>query len=799
MSTTGEPAGPTGPRDDDAADLHRARQLLSATAIRALSQDVWTRWRPVLDVPILLGFLLGMALLYAGPLPQDRPIPPLDSIADQTIRAHRDVLVEDKAATAMRRANAAEASPPAYDYDPELYYQQGRPIVAAVEAMAARAREGTLDAAGRREAFQQELGVPVPSGTFDLIEKLDNPSDLAAAITFFLNIALDRMVVADRADLPGEGPLLVRDAGRGGVLTRANSNSVMDIALLRRQMQARAATAPYGSARSVRTFALETANTLARPNLIANPDLTAELRDAAIAKVEPVLLRIADGEVIIREGDRVTRSVQERLRMLNAGEASRPAWAELAALAALALLLLVLSISLLRPQVRGGELGRKQYYLVLTALAATSLVLAVTHQLGPILAEAFGLPARLGALMMPVALVSLLLALLLDLRVALLAGLSVTLLTAYKTGTDAWLVAYHMAGVLAAGIAARRLRRRSDLLRAALLVALAQLALVPIVAILGFTGVQQDLGTAAGVVVFILVQAALVAALAAVLLPVLEVVFDAATDMRLLELASADNPLLKELALRSPGTYYHSMVMANLAETAADAIGARALQCRVMALYHDIGKMKRPSYFAENQRTGNIHDRLPPELSARMIFAHIKDGIDLARKHRLGKPVIDAVTQHQGTTLLRIFYEKAKDRARTTGETIDEQEFRYPGPRPVTRESGILLLADSVEAATRALKDPAPAEVRARVASVIRGKVEDRQLDDCRLTLGDLARIEEAFARVLTLGIYHARIEYPPAPRLADAPRGASVEPLPSDDARNRNVHPLPGLGERAS
>jgi len=213
----------------------------------------------------------------------------------------------------------------------------------------------------------------------------------------------------------------------------------------------------------------------------------------------------------------------------------------------------------------------------------------------------------------------------------------------------------------------------------------------------------------------------------------------------------------------------------------------------VMALYHDIGKSVRPSYFAENQRGANIHDRLPPELSARIIFAHIKDGIDIARKHRLGRPIIDAITQHQGTTLLRVFHQKAVERARGSGVTVDEAEFRYPGPRPRTRESGILLLADAVEAATRALKDPSPADVAARVRKVIDEKREDRQLDDCPLTMADLAKIEQAFVRVLTLGVYHSRIEYPPMPRPA-----ASV----SNDERTTANHPrdtVRGLESRAS
>jgi hypothetical protein len=259
-----------------------------------------------------------------------------------------------------------------------------------------------------------------------------------------------------------------------------------------------------------------------------------------------------------------------------------------------------------------------------------------------------------------------------------------------------------------------------------------------------------------------------------------------------MEMASADNPLLKELALRSPGTYFHSVVMGNLAEAAADVVGANALQSRVMALYHDIGKMRRPSYFAENQNSGNVHDRLPPDLSARIIFAHIKDGIDIAVENKLGRPVIDAIAQHQGTTLLKTFYAKALERSKVEGKTVNEAEFRYPGPRPQSKEAAILMLADAIEASTRALKDPSPAEVRARIHTVVGERIADGQLDHCQLTLKDLAAIEEAFARVITLGVYHSRIEYPTLPR-------SRADDKNDEQARNHDISSLRNLANGSS
>jgi hypothetical protein len=283
----------------------------------------------------------------------------------------------------------------------------------------------------------------------------------------------------------------------------------------------------------------------------------------------------------------------------------------------------------------------------------------------------------------------------------------------------------------------------------------------------------------------------------------LELLFDETTDTRLLELASADNPLLKDLALKAPGTYYHSTMVANLAEAGAEAVGANGLMCRVMALYHDIGKLQRPAYFMENQRgTENIHDRLAPDVSARIIFHHILDGLVMAKKAKLGRLILEGIAQHQGTTLLRVFHEKAK----AQGFNGPEDEYRYPGPRPQRREAGILLLADSIEAATRALKDPSAATVGERVRQVIEFRVGEGELDDCNLTLRDLDIIEATFTRTLTLGVFHNRIDYPPMANPggslpegdADNNAGNNTDGDADGDAdRDHRVHPLPGVADR--
>lgn len=242
-------------------------------------------------------------------------------------------------------------------------------------------------------------------------------------------------------------------------------------------------------------------------------------------------------------------------------------------------------------------------------------------------------------------------------------------------------------------------------------------------------------------------------------LPIWENLFGIVTPIKLVELANPNHPALKRLLMEAPGTYHHSIIVANLAENAAEAIGADGLLARVGAYYHDIGKMKRPFYFRENQiATGNPHDKLSPSLSTHIILSHTKDGVELAKKYKVPKVVQDFILQHHGTTAVAYFYHKAKEQDKDDRVHIDD--FRYDGPKPKKRETAIVMMADTVEAAVRALPDPTPGKVEGLIRKLIKSKLDDGQLDDCHLTLKDLNTIANAFAGVMT-GVFHERIEYP--------------------------------------
>ncbi len=595
------------PRDD----LLRAREELRQRAERALGQGRWRRWRPALDLTLLAAFVVLLTALLAPPVPGVLPIPALDSVAQTTIRAERDVLVEDRKATALRRQESAAGVLPVHDYDSELYFTLGDRVSAAVGKMVRRRDQSEATEVARRTAFEGDIGVPIKPGVFPLVEKLEDPLDIGIAVNFFLNMGLDRMIIANRAELPQSGGIESVDLATNRSIRLFYLGGILDLRQFRRLIQARSGDAPYGTARIVRSWIFETAMLLVGANLRANEAATRKLREDAAAEIEPVFVQIKAGEVLVRRGDRVTRSVQERMRWLNESAGGRQRWGETAAMALLLSGVILLAGIFFRRGRVAHDLDRKQILVTLTIVLIAAAFAIAMYYAGRGLAEGLAIPPETATLLIPLALATVLVSLLVDARTSLLVGIGMTILLAGESFGPSKL---------------------------------------------------PELGAAAA-------SGLIVAVLALGLLPALEHLFDQPTDMRLLELASSDHPLLKRLALVAPGSYYASVLVGNLSEAAADAIGANGLRARVMALYHDIGKIVRPGYFAENQRDHNEHDRLAPEVSARIILGHVQDGIEIAQRERLGPVGLEAITQHQGTTLTKWFYATALERARACVRT----------------------------------------------------------------------------------------------------------------------------------
>jgi putative nucleotidyltransferase with HDIG domain len=361
--------------------------------------------------------------------------------------------------------------------------------------------------------------------------------------------------------------------------------------------------------------------------------------------------------------------------------------------------------------------------------------------------------------MVPLMLFGMTVAIAYEQEIALLLSAGITLITVVALGhgmADAIVLLAATAGAI---LLLNRVRSRSKLLW----VGIWSAAVAALTAIGVGTLEGEPLYTTFQTAAYVVLWAVISGSLMTVMLPMVERVFNVQTDLSLIALGDPSHLLLQELIRRAPGTYNHSITVASLAEAAAEAIGARGLLVRVGAYFHDIGKMLKPGYFAENQGQGdNRHRSLVPAMSTLVIIAHVKDGADLARQSKIPEPIIDFIQQHHGTTLVEYFYRQASESKKSDphGAEVDESSFRYPGPKPQTKEAGILMLADAVESASRVLVEPTPARIESLVDEISRKRLLDGQFDECGLTLEEVRKIGDSLVKSLT-AVYHGRVKYP--------------------------------------
>lgn len=358
--------------------------------------------------------------------------------------------------------------------------------------------------------------------------------------------------------------------------------------------------------------------------------------------------------------------------------------------------------------------------------------------------------------LIPVACAPLLLTLLINYKISLFVSSMNVIIIAALVNFDPQIILLSLSGALIGSTILRKMQQRNDILIASAIIAGVNAIITFSTGVLLSSNIKEvflnSLFSAIGVV--------FAGILTIGFLPLLEATFDIITTLKLLELSNPNNELLKRLLMEAPGTYHHSMVVGNLAEMAAEEVGANPIITRVGAYYHDVGKTTRPYFFKENQLgKENPHDKITPNLSTLIITSHVKDGIELAKEHNVPKIIQDIIAEHHGTTLVKYFYYTAKNSSENP-EEVKEEDFRYPGPIPSTKEAGIIMLADSVEAAVRSISEPTKGKIEEMVNNIIKDKLNDGQLDNCDLTLKDLGKIRRCFLKALT-GIYHQRIEYP--------------------------------------
>jgi hypothetical protein len=497
-------------------------------------------------------------------------------------------------------------------------------------------------------------------------------------------------------------------------------------------------------AEAERALAGDLAAGLIQPNVVIDEEQTADARDQARAEVPPVPVSISAGEAIVREGDPITIGDIEALVELGL---TRPAVqagtvAGNALIAAIVAGLLVAFLWRFEPEVWHRNRSVLLFFLSLV-VSAVAIRIAADRTLW-----AFAVPTSATVLLIGILLRN-------SAGVAMAGALAILAGVMNRDALEP--AAYVLAGGLVGLLTITHAERLNAFVRVFVALSVVNVAVVVAFSLLG----QRDLAALITLGVVGIVNAFLSVILAVGSFTLLGNVFGIMTVFQLLELANPSNRLLRRLLLETPGTYHHSVMVGNLAERAAETIGADPLVARVAAYYHDIGKMKNPLAFIENQAGAhNIHDDLNPETSARIIAGHIRDGIDLGYEHRLPVQVIGYIPQHHGTSVMTYFHTKALREVGGRTDLVDERIYRYPGPKPQSREAAILMLADGVEASVRSLDEKDEESIRAMVDRIVDARVEDGQLDDAELTLKNIAQIKEAFVGQL-LGMYHSRIKYP--------------------------------------
>lgn len=679
-------------------------------------------------------------------------------IATSDIRATQDFLIEDRRLTEIKRAEAEASAPYVYSLRggaaEELIesFSRGLEIVrehAGVEELDIRARSALL------EAFGVE---PTPEEWRTLVRYRDDPaliievSRIARKIYSLWIVADERLFRDDRM----HGIVVVDD--RSGEIISSGQLDVPVISIDDARLRREPLNLPgRGRGRDLDLLSRMISRML-KPNLALNRELSDERRKAAASAVRPVLYQIKRGEMIVRLGERITPEQAMRLEKI---AESRRVFNKLVAGMGIFFLvgaILYFPYRFARKNIRKFQPSNKDILLLSLVAISSFIVLKV----GLIICTAVGgfIPGLVSAdyyYLLPFAFAPMIVRIIINSEVALVFCAITAPLLGLMFDNSFTVAIYALLGGVVGAHGVRQCKDRSTIYTAGM-----KVSVVNLVMALSFQIQVERFWSPETLycALFALLGGLLNAAFVSGLVPLIESLFNYTTDVKLLELANLNSPILREMLVRAPGTYHHSVLVGTLAEAAAESINANPLLARVAAYYHDIGKIGKPQYFVENQHGGeNRHDRLTPNMSALVLISHVKEGVELAREHRLGQPIQEIIRQSHGTALIKYFYSKAKELA-PLDQPPDENEFRYPGPKPQTREAGLVMLADAVEAASRTLTEPTGPRIQGMVQKIINNIFIDGQLDECELTLKNLHEIAKSFISVLT-GIYHHRIDYP--------------------------------------
>ncbi len=759
-----------------------------------------------LSLAFLFSIILSMLLFYDFDFSYSVRIG--DTVAHD-VKAPVALEVVDEVATEEKRKTAERTVPTVFDFDSGTFEDLYGRVYAAFRKMREEMRQVNLskddferfDQVKKlfplKAQFEKALGRPVSEQVFEwlIVNRFSQRIESLAMQSLDRWSSVKIAEGLDKLASEGRREVLLREVestGRGREMTIA----IRDLRDLSHDDEfpvvkpAITNTFTSSDARLLEDFA----RGLLYPNVTMNRQETETRRQRARDSILPVVISLKKGQMIVPEGA-VVQPIHATVlgEIENQRSGRNRNFVALVASVMFVVMMLVFSsylrrFTLNRVKVEGVEIVIMGV-VILIVVAMTKFFIFLTDTA---FSTVFGsmIPDSAFVFAAPVATATMLVGLLITAgEVVWIFSLFIAVVLGLMVDSKFSFMLVTVVGSLAAARGVYGCKARNDLYVAGLRTGLVNALMILLVMTLQHFGDESFMRQLLWTVPAGLLSGVLSSLMAMMLIPLLETVFNVTTDIKLLELSNLNHPLMKEMIVKAPGTYHHSLVVGSMVEAAAEEIGANPLLAKVMSYYHDIGKTEHSQYFIENQKPGNNpHDHLSPNMSKTILIAHVKDGVELGLDYKLGKAIIDGIVQHHGTTLIAFFYNRALELHNEEHDEVSEEDFRYPGPKPQFREAALIMLADSIEAASRSLDEPTPVRLQNIVKNIIQRKFMDGQLDECNLTLKDLTHIEESFTKIL-LGIYHQRIDYPK--RMGG---GASETPVARKAAASgANVIPGPG------
>jgi len=695
----------------------------------------------------------------------------IGDVAKRDIKAPKNFFVEDKEATDIKKNEVKESVKIIYDFDAALLKKISSNIDAAMKIpreLFKKADEQTLEpdptfaiVLATKPGFEEKLGIEISKEVYSILYKHQFSSDITMILTTIIDKILTNGIVANKE-------ILLKETDKGIILRTIGSTeerTVNNLKVFYGPDQAKAMVRIEGEPLlkginyTLSNLIVDLCQKLLQPNITLNKNETEKRIQEAETQIKPILYKIKAGEMILREGERVDKVQQVKLSALQDQAEEKDIFISSTGIALITFLSILVVYLLFLKDHKKLQLAHNKHILFLSLGLILYLTFAkfstyIAQSANP---EAMWDFSSLSFFMIiPIPSAAMLTCLFLGFDIAVFFTIVLSLLTSLSfSGSFEVFIFFFLSSITAAYWVKERQERKNFIIAGFKLAAFN----VVLALSLGFYSLAQpDVTILAKEMALAFCGGLFAATFTIGFTPLIEIIFDYTTDSKLLEFANLDQPLIKRLMIEAPGTYNHSIIVATLAEAAASAIEASSLKAKVMGYYHDIGKLGKTLYFIENQSDGkNRHDKLSPSMSALILIGHVKKGVELAKKYKLGNEIIEGIIQHHGTSLIKYFYQKS---LKSGNDTVKEENFRYPGPKPQTREAGIVMLADVVEAAVRALDRPTSARIQGRVKELVNDIFADGQLEECEMTLKDLHQIAKSFNNILT-SIYHSRIEYP--------------------------------------